>query len=168
MNVYEDLKDKVCIVTGAAGVLCSAMAEALCEAGARVVLLGRTEEKLITLSEKLRDKGYPETLPIRADVLVREDLEKARIKVRDKCGLTYLLLNGAGGNRLEAVTQVEVLEGSSDSEMAKGFFGLNLEVFDEVFNLNFMGSLLPSIVFAEDMLKAGAGCIINISGILPE
>ena len=165
MKAYQDLVDKVCIVTGAAGVLCSAMAEALCEAGAKVVLLGRTEEKLITLSEQLKDKGYPDTLPIRADVLAREDLEKARAVIREKYGLTYLLLNGAGGNRHEAVTQVEVLEGSTDTELVKGFFGLDLDVFDDVFRLNFMGSLLPSVIFAKDMIEAGAGCIINISSM---
>ena len=165
MNAYEDLIDKVCIVTGAAGVLCSAMAEALCEAGAKVVLLGRTEEKLIALSNQLKNKGYRHTLPIRADVLVRKDLENARNIIHDKYGLAYLLLNGAGGNQPEAVTQVEVLEGSTDEELAKGFFGLNLDVFDAVFKLNFIGSLLPCMVFAEDMVKAESGCIINISSM---
>ncbi|MBW1697270.1 MAG: SDR family oxidoreductase [Deltaproteobacteria bacterium] len=161
----EGLKDRVCVVTGAAGGLCSAMAEALCEAGAKVALLGRTETKLLSLARLLQQKGYSNTLPIQADVLVREDLENAREIIRERFGLTYLLLNGAGGNHPRAVTQVEMLQGNTEKELAEGFFGLDLEAFDAVFDLNFKGSLLSCLVFAEDMARAGIGCIINISSM---
>jgi len=165
MKMYEDLKDKVCVVTGAAGVLCSTMVEALCEAGAKVALLGRTEQKLIDLSEQLKAKGFRKTLPIRADVLVREDLENAQKQIQDALGSVYLLVNGAGGNTPKAVTQSEILEGAGDEELARGFFGTDIEAFRFVFDLNFMGTLLPCMVFGKGMIKSGSGNIINISSM---
>ena len=165
MKMYDDLKGKTCVVTGAAGVLCSAMVEALCEAGAKVALLGRTEEKLLALSEKLKAKGFEKTLPIRADVLVREDLERAQEQVLEAFGPVYLLVNGAGGNTPKAVTQSEILEGTSDEDLARGFFGTDMEAFRFVFDLNFMGTLLPCMVFGKSMIKSGSGNIINISSM---
>jgi NAD(P)-dependent dehydrogenase (short-subunit alcohol dehydrogenase family) len=165
MNRFKDLKDCVCLVTGAAGVLCSVMVEALCEAGARVALLGRTEEKLEALAAELYEKGFSQTIPIRADVLIQEDLERARRTIREKFGPVQLLINGAGGNHPGAVTQSEILEGSGPEEMARGFFGTDIEAFRSVFDLNFMGTLLPCKVFGEDMVAAGSGTIINISSM---
>jgi len=165
MNMYNDLKDKVCVVTGAAGVLCSTLVEALCETGAKVALLGRTEQKLIDFSQNLKAKGFEETLPIRADVLVREDLEDARKQIQEAFGPVYLLVNGAGGNTPKAVTQSEVLEGAGDEELTRGFFGTDMEAFRFVFDLNFMGTLLPCMVFGKEMIKSGTGNIINISSM---
>ena len=168
MKTIDDLKDKVCVVTGAAGVLCSVMVEALCETGAKVALLGRTEEKLVALSERLKDKGYVNTLPIRADVLVRQDLENALQTIRNRLGPVYLLVNGAGGNHPKAVTQAEFLEGNEDEALARGFFGTDLEAFDSVFDINFKGTLLPCMVFGQEMVGSGGGNIINISSMSAE
>jgi len=165
MKTITDLTDKVCVVTGAAGVLCSVMVEALCEAGAKVALLGRTEEKLVALSKQLKIKGYDHTLPIQADVLNREDLEHALRKILDQFGPIYLLLNGAGGNHPKAVTQSEFLDSATDEALAKGFFGTDLEAFGAVFDLNFTGTLLPCMVFGKSMIKTGGGTIINISSM---
>ena len=162
---YEDLKDKVCVVTGAAGVLCSTMVEALCGAGAKVALLGRTEQKLTDLCNQLKSKGFEKTIPIRADVLIREDLESAQKQIQDTWGSVYLLVNGAGGNTPKAVTQSEILEGTGDEELARGFFGTDMEAFRFVFDLNFMGTLLPCMIFGKVMVKSGSGNIINISSM---
>ncbi len=168
MKTIDDLNDKVCVVTGAAGVLCSVMVEALCEAGAKVALLGRTEAKLVALSDRLTQKGYDNTIPIRADVLNRQDLEHALEWILDRFGPVYLLLNGAGGNHPKAVTQAEFLDGSTDDVLAEGFFGTDLDAFGSVFDLNFKGTLLPCMVFGKAMIKAGGGNIINLSSMSAE
>jgi len=168
MKTIDDLQDKVCVVTGAAGVLCSVMVEALCEAGAKVAILGRTEKKLVALSERLKDRGYVNTLPIRADVLIRQDLENALQTIRNRLGPVYLLVNGAGGNHPKAVTQAEFLEGDEDEALSRGFFGTDLEAFGSVFDINFKGTLLPCMVFGQEMVGSGGGNIINISSMSAE
>lgn len=165
MSSDKPLKDKVAIVTGAAGVLCRSMVEALCKAGCKVVLLDLREPDAIELSKELADKGYPETMSIGCSVLDREDLEKARGLILEKWGSIDLLVNGAGGNSPKGTSQVERLTGSSPEELAQGFFGLDPKAFSQVMDLNFNGTLLPCMVFGEEMTKAGKGVILNISSM---
>ncbi len=90
------LQEKICVVTGAAGVLCSALVEALLEEGAKVALLGRTESKLIDLKNRLAEKGYEQTLVVAADVLDRKSLEDAKAKINKTWGKVYLLVTPIG------------------------------------------------------------------------
>ncbi len=161
MNI--SLKESVCVVTGAAGILCSALNEALLSAGAKVVLLGRTRDKLVKTAEDLKAKGFTETLVVAADVLDRASLEKARDEIQSKWGTVTHLINGAGGNNPKATTPAEFMEDST--EFAKSFFGIDVDAFGGVFDLNLKGTLLPTLVFGEGMAKAGRGNIINISSM---
>ncbi len=159
----NDLKDKVCVVTGAAGVLCSAMVEALLEEGAKVALIGRTESKLADLKNELAEKGYKQTLVTAADVLDAEALKAAKAKINETFGPIDILVNGAGGNHPKATSPAEQM--TSETSKEDSFFGMSMDAFGFVFDLNFKGTLLPCQIFGEDMTDKKDGNIINISSM---
>ena len=159
----KSLDNKVCVVTGAAGVLCSAMVEAMLEEGAKVALLGRTESKLSDLKAELAAKGLTETLVTPADVLNEDALREVKQQINDKWGKIDILINGAGGNHPKATSPAEQMDANTPKEQS--FFGLSMDAFGFVFDLNFKGTLLPSQIFGEDMLEGKEGNIINISSM---
>ncbi len=165
MPASPSLAGKVCAITGAAGVLCSGMAEALSGEGARLALIGRTLGKLEALALRLEAGGCKDVLPVRADVLARAELEAARRTIAAKWGPVQILVNGAGGNHPGGTAKDEVLQGRGEEELRRGVFGLDIAAVESVFALNFTGTLLPSLVFGEDMARAGSGCIINLSSM---
>ncbi len=151
------------LVTGAAGVLCSALVEALLEEGHRVALLGRTESKLVELQKALAAKGLTETLVVAADVLDRSSLEAARAKIEASFGPVDILVNGAGGNSPKATAQAETYTAETAKE--KSFFGVDLQAYGEVFDLNLKGTLLPCQVFGDGMAERRRGTIVNLSSM---
>lgn len=158
-----DLSNKVCVVTGAAGVLCSAMVEALVSHGAKVALIGRTQSKLDSLAEDLRAKyATCQVLPVAADVLDKAGLEQAKERINSELGRVDLLVNGAGGNHPKGTTPAEQMQ--ADTPLEESFFGAEVEGFEHVFKLNFLGTLLPCQVFGADM-RAEGGSIINMSSM---
>lgn len=156
------LKDKVAVVTGASGVLGSAMVEELLRQGAKVALLNRREEAALALQARLATEGLDQTLVVPADVLDRTTLEAARTKVMEAWGRIDILVNGAGGNHPKGTCPAEQL--APGTPLEQGFFGLDPEGFAFVNRLNFMGTLLPSQVFGEALL-ATRGSIVNISSM---
>ena len=161
------LENKVCVVTGAAGVLCSAMCEALLESGAKVALLGRTKSKLEALQAALKDNGYENTLVLEADVLDKQSVAEAKKLVNETWGPVSILLNGAGGNNPKATTQIENFE--KDTQGFDGsFFDIDVDAFSSVIDLNYKGTLIPSLIFSEDMVQNQNGSIINISSMSAE
>lgn len=162
MFKVEGLKDKVCVFTGASGVLGSAMAEALCEQGARVALLARNKEKLAGLADAMNAKGW-QAMPVSASVLDKESLLAARDEIESAWGPCDVLINCAGGNNPDGTSKAEQME--VDTPLDQSFFGLKLEGFDYVFDLNFKGTLLPTMIFAEKMVGRTGCNIINISSM---
>lgn len=153
ISTLFSLNKKVAIITGGAGVLGGAMAMGLAGAGARVAILGRTASKTDRQAEMIRAEGG-EAISITADVLNREQLEKAREAVLKKWGRIDILLNVAGGNLPGATIAPE-----------QDFFDLSLEDFSRVVELNLHGTVLPTYVFAKPMAEQGEGVIINISSM---
>ncbi|MBQ0105340.1 MAG: SDR family oxidoreductase [Armatimonadetes bacterium] len=151
-----EIKNKVIAVTGASGVLCSQICRALGKAGAKVALLGRTFEKLEKLSLEI-----PGSLPVVCDVLDKDSLIKAYDTVKENLGIPDVLINGAGGNNPGATTSCEVWSENCDG---KSFFDISQEAFVKVFDLNILGTVLTSQVFAKDMAGRG-GSVINISSM---
>lgn len=153
---------KVVVITGAGGVLCGDMARAFAQAGAKVAALDLNEEAVEKLAEELRAQGYI-CRGYKANVLEREALEAVHQQVLSDLGPCDILVNGAGGNNPRATTdneyQHEVKEGQ------KTFFDLEASGVDFVFRLNFQGTLLPTQVFARDMVERHSGCILNISSM---
>ncbi len=156
------LAGKVALVTGAAGVLCSVLAESLLQSGAKVALLGRTASKLEALQTVLAAKGYAQTITLAADVLDKAALERARDAIQNEWGRLDILVNGAGGNAPSGTTAVE--QCAPDTPDEDGFFGMDMEGFEYVNRLNLIGTILPSQTFGH-MLAETQGCIVNLSSM---
>jgi len=158
-----NLSGKVAVVTGAGGVLCSDMARALAQCGAKVALIGRTLEPLQAVAETIKAEGGV-AAAYTANVLDRAALEAAAEKIHAELGKVDILINGAGGNNPRATTDKEYYESGDIDADTKSFFDLDDEGVQTVFNLNFSGTLIPTQVFARDMVENG-GNIINISSM---
>jgi NAD(P)-dependent dehydrogenase (short-subunit alcohol dehydrogenase family) len=162
-TTFDDLKGKVCVITGGAGVIGSAIAEGLGFAGVKVAILDINEEQARITAENVQKVTGTETEGFKANVLDKASLIEARKNINARFGNIDFLINGAGGNSPNATTQIEQI--TDPNELEKSFFGLELEAFDKVFALNFGGTLLPTMVFAVEMLKRHKGVILNISSM---
>jgi NAD(P)-dependent dehydrogenase (short-subunit alcohol dehydrogenase family) len=160
------LKDKVVVITGGAGVLGSNMSKSLALHGAKVAILGRNGAAAEAVAEEINKHGG-EAIGISADVLNKASLLAARTEIREKLGHCSILVNGAGGNHPDGTTSKEYFEaGDKTRDEIKTFFHLDFESMNYIFNLNFLGTVLPSQVFAEDMTGMdGDRVIINISSV---
>jgi NAD(P)-dependent dehydrogenase (short-subunit alcohol dehydrogenase family) len=162
---FEDLKGKVCVITGGAGVLGSAMVRAMASVGIKVAIADINKE----VADKVAGEIYAETgtqvIGVAANVLDKESLEQAKAEINQKLGEIDILVNGAGGNSPQATTKVEQIRESDLDNLADTFYGLQLEGFDKVFALNFKGTVLPTMVFTQDMLKKKKGVVLNISSM---
>ncbi|MBE6546384.1 MAG: SDR family oxidoreductase [Ruminococcaceae bacterium] len=157
-------ENKVAVITGAGGVLCSAFAKELAKHGAKVALLDLNEEAAEQVAVSIRENGGT-AKAYRANVLDRSCLEELHARILKELGACDILINGAGGNHPRCTTQHETYEeGDELTEEYKTFFNLQKEDFDFVFQLNLMGALLPTQVFAPDMLHRN-GSIINVSSM---
>ena len=165
MKQSLDLTGKVALVTGGAGVICSSMAKALAANGASTVILDLNPDAANTVAAEIENEYHVSSLGVSASVLDKSSLEKARNEVLNKFGPIDILVNGAGGNSPAATTKVEKMEGSQGENPADTFFGLQIEGFDKVFDLNFKGTLIPSMVFGPDMINKKSGSIVNISSM---
>ena len=159
-----DLTGKVAVVTGASGTLCSIFAKALARAGAKVALLGRNMEKLKALADEIEAeggiaRGYTCNVMNKANCLqVAED-------VMTELGPCDILVNGAGGNNARANTDKEYFEMADLEDDTVTFFDLDESGVEMVFNLNFIGTLLPTQAFARQMVGRPGCNILNISSM---
>jgi NAD(P)-dependent dehydrogenase (short-subunit alcohol dehydrogenase family) len=147
------VEGQVAVVTGGSGVLGRAMSLGLARAGARLVILSRRLEACQKVVDEIRAAGG-EALAIAADVMEAEALEKAAVQVEADFGPVEILVNAAGGARPGGATSPGV-----------SFFGLDLDVVDEIINLNMMGSFLACRAFGRAMAERGHGVIINIGSM---
>ncbi|MBR1969925.1 MAG: SDR family oxidoreductase [Clostridia bacterium] len=162
-----DLKDKVCVVTGGGGVLCGMFAKAIASCGAKVAILDLREEAAKAVAEEITKdggiaKGYA------ANVLKSEEMKAVRDAVLKDFGTCDILINGAGGNNPRGTTTKEYLDFEdleNTKEEIKTFFDLDPDGVSFVFNLNFLGTLIPTQIFARDMAEKKCGNIINISSM---
>jgi len=163
--LHLGLKDKICLVTGGAGTLCSIIAESLAEAGVHVVILDRSLAKADSVANSISNKTGVECFGVEADVLDKNSLIDAKLAVNKKFGKINYLVNGAGGNSPRATTKTEFIDPSNIKNLEDSFYGLDIDGFREVFDLNFLGTVLPTMIFTTDMLKSGNGSVVNISSM---
>jgi NAD(P)-dependent dehydrogenase (short-subunit alcohol dehydrogenase family) len=164
-NQLLGLEGKTAVVTGAGGVICSRIAEGLCEVGMNVMLLDIDEARAIEQASILKEK-FPELVieGFFANVLDRRSLESAKKRILSFVSAIDFIINGAGGNSPKATTQAEeIIPGETDN--MTDFFDLEMEGFDHVFNLNFKGTILPTMVFAKEMVERGSGGVLNVSSM---
>ena len=159
-----NLSGKVAVVTGAGGVLCSAFAKTLARAGAKVALLDLNEDAAQRFAGEIVAeggvaKGY------RCNVLDKSDCYAVSDRVKAELGPCDILVNGAGGNSPKATTDKEYFEiGDIDAD-TKSFFDLDADGVGFVFNLNFLGTLIPTQAFARQMVGREGCNILNISSM---
>lgn len=167
MFKHENLNGKVAVVTGAGGVLCSGFAKDLAAQGVKVAVLDLNLEAAQKTADEITKNGGT-AIAIKCNVLDKQSLNDAREMVNSTLGTCDILLNGAGGNNPKGTTTKEKLE-KIDLEEAqddvKTFFDLDPDGIQFVFNLNFLGTLLTTQVFARDMAKKGNTNIINVSSM---
>jgi NAD(P)-dependent dehydrogenase (short-subunit alcohol dehydrogenase family) len=153
MKNLFDVSGKVIAITGGGGVLCGTMAKTLAEGGAKVAVLDLIEVSAAQVAREIRSAGGT-AIPVQCNVLDKASIEQAKDKVIAEFGRVDVLINGAGGNKKEATTSPEV-----------PFFDLPSEAIRFVFDLNFLGTLMPSQVFGKQMVQSGSGVILNISSM---
>lgn len=161
-------QDKVVVVTGAGGTLCSAISIELAKCGAKVVLVGRTKEKLDVVYEKITSEGgvamvYP------CDVTDQKAIDALADTVKKEFGLCDYLINGAGGNDIKArptITKFDPRELTGElPDGKKGLYNIDMNAFQSVLNINTMGTVIPTLAFAKQMYEKGCGSIINFASM---
>jgi NAD(P)-dependent dehydrogenase (short-subunit alcohol dehydrogenase family) len=153
MTELFDIRDKVIAITGGGGVLCGEMARALAAAGAKIAVLDLFEAAASKVADQIRTAGG-RAIPVVCNVLDKPSIVAANDKVTSELGPVDVLINGAGGNKKEATTSPDL-----------SFFDLPAETIRFVFDLNFIGTLLPTQVFGKAMAERGSGTILNISSM---
>jgi len=165
MTDFGDLKGKVAVITGGSGVIGQTLVRGLCSAGVRVIILDLNPARgALTAAEIANRPDCGEAVAVIASVTDRESLLKAREEIRSAFGQIDILINCAGGNKASATTAKEVIQ-RDDRDLKGTFFDLDIAGFDGVFDLNFKGTVLPTMIFGEDMIKKGSGVILNISSM---
>ena len=157
-----DFTGKVVVITGAGGVLCGDMARAYAQAGAKVAALDLNEEAVKKLAAELTAEGFT-CIGYKTNVLEKDSLEAVHQAVLQDLGSCDILINGAGGNNPRATCDNEYQHEAKEGQ--KTFFDLEQSGVDFVFKLNFQGTLLPTQVFAQDMVEKKQGSILNISSM---
>ncbi|MDH7598054.1 MAG: SDR family oxidoreductase [Sedimentisphaerales bacterium] len=153
MQDLFDVRSKVVAITGGAGILCGTMAQALAQAGARICIMDFDGQRAEKLAKEITDKGGS-AIAVKTDVLDRAQVEAAAENCMKVFGYVDCLVNGAGGNKKEATTSESL-----------PFFDIPAEAIRWVFDLNLLGTVLPSQVFGRYMAQQGHGVIINISSM---
>ncbi len=163
MSKTISFKDKVVVITGAGGVICAYLAKEFALAGAKVALLDLNEEAADGFAKEINQNGGI-AKAYKANVLDKAILEQVREQVNKDLGTCDILINGAGGNNPKATTDVEY-HTKDLATSVKSFFELDDKGIEFVFNLNYLGTLLPTQVFAKDMIEKKDASIINISSM---
>jgi len=158
---------KTIVLTGAGGVLCSTLAEALAKKGHRIAVLDLRKEAADTVAQRINDSGGS-AIGVESNVLEKDSLTEAKSAVNKAFGKCDILINGAGGNHPLGTTSnpffnLEDLE--NKTEGFKSFFDLDAKGIEFTFNLNFLGTLLPTQIFAQDMVGREGCSILNISSM---
>ncbi|HEY54389.1 MAG TPA: SDR family oxidoreductase [Caldilineae bacterium] len=148
-----DIQDKVIAATGGGGVLVGAMARGLARAGAKIAVLDIFEEAAQRVADDIVQAGG-EAAGIKMDVLDKASVQAGLAATLARFGQVDILINGAGGNKKQATTSPDL-----------SFFDLPQDAFQWVFDLNFIGTLLPSQVFGKQMAEQGRGVILNVSSM---
>jgi len=163
--ILKDLGGKICVITGGGGVLGSSMARGLASAGVITVILDIDEAAAVKVADEISAEYGVDSFGYKADVLDKISLEEVEKQILSEAGDIELLINGAGGNSPRATTRLEELTENDLERLEEGFFGLELEGFQRVFDLNFTGTLLPTQVFTRGMVLRQKGVVLNISSM---
>jgi NAD(P)-dependent dehydrogenase (short-subunit alcohol dehydrogenase family) len=163
-NDFSDLKGKVAVLTGGGGVIGKALATGMSNTGITVVILDISAERGAAAAKEVAEVTGGRLFGFGADATNKESLIKVRDQINKEVGPIDILINCAGGNKPAATTGKEQIK-AGETDLQDTFFGLDINGFDDVFALNFKGTILPTMVFTEEMVKRGKGCVLNISSM---
>ena len=166
MNVsFDDLNGKVCAITGGGGVIGRSLSRGLSGLGVKMAILDLKKDLADEAAADIsRESGHP-AVGVEANVLNEESLKTARDTIHGEFGPVDILINCAGGNHPQATTGVEMMDKDNKSDLSQTFFGLDIDAFRKVFDLNFLGTLLPTMVLGQDMVDRERGTVLNISSM---
>lgn len=162
---FDDLRNKVCVLTGGGGIIGAVLADGLASVGVKLAILDIKQEFANKVANEIKQKYISEIIGVEANVLDKSSLERAKKIIIERLGNIDILINGAGGNSPKATTKDEFITDDNIKSLNDTFFGLELEGFQKVFDLNFLGTLLPTMVFAKVMIERKSGVILNISSM---
>jgi NAD(P)-dependent dehydrogenase (short-subunit alcohol dehydrogenase family) len=162
---FTDLKDTLTVITGGAGVIGKAIADGLASVGGRTVILDIDLTAAQMVADEIRQQTGTFSMGVQADVLDKSSLLAAREVIHSHAGKISFLINGAGGNAPKGTTKAEEILPDQIHDLGGTFFGLEMEGLERIFDLNYFGTLLPTLVFSTDMIEAGKGAILNISSL---
>jgi len=165
MMDFKDLNGTLTVITGGAGILGRAMALGLASAGGRTIILDINLEAAEKIAAEISSSTGTYSLGVQANVLDRASLLAARDIIHKEAGKIDFLINGAGGNSPSGTTKLEEIQKDQINDLSGSFFGLEIEGFERIFDLNFQGTLLPTMVFATEMVERGKGAILNVSSL---
>jgi NAD(P)-dependent dehydrogenase (short-subunit alcohol dehydrogenase family) len=162
---FEDLRDKVVVITGGGGVIGRSLCEAFAASGARLAITDMLEENAREAAAGFSKLYGIKAAGVMANVLDRDSLERSLGVIHTELGPVDILINCAGGNSPKATTQVEFLEPGNVATLEQSFYGLDVEGFRKVFDLNFLGTILPTMVYTKEMATRQKGVVLNISSM---
>ncbi len=167
MTEHKSLKGKVAVITGGGGVLCSGFAKTLAQQGVKIAVLDLNEAAAQKVADEIVAEGGT-AIAVGCNVLEPDSMKAARDIIAEKLGTCDILLNGAGGNNPKGTTTKETLEKIDlieKDENVKTFFDLDPQGISFVFNLNFLGTLIPTQIFARDMAMKEDSCIVMVTSM---
>ena len=162
---FDDLKGKVAVITGGAGVIGSSLAESLSGLGVITVILDINEVEAVKVASAVEAKTGTMSFGVMANVLDKQSLQEAYGLILSRVGDIDILINGAGGNHPDATAKLEFASSGQEGDEKDTFYGLDPEAFRKVFDLNFLGTMLPVMVLTAGMKKRGRGVVLNISSM---
>ena len=162
---FDDLNGQVCVLTGGAGVIGASMVRALASVGIKTAIVDLNRDAAEKLAAEIQAEFNVTTIGVGASVLDKDSLIAAKAEINVKLGKINILINGAGGNSPAATTKVEQMDSTNKNDLEGTFYGLSMDGFQKVYDLNFKGTLLPTMVFTTDMLDSGKGNVLNVSSM---
>jgi NAD(P)-dependent dehydrogenase (short-subunit alcohol dehydrogenase family) len=162
---FQHMAGRVCVITGGGGIIGQALASGFAAVGVRMVIVDLVRENAEKLAASLKETYRTDALGVEGNVLDRASMDQALATINAKFGPVSMLINCAGGNSPKATTREEFVTPDNMGRLADTFYGLDVEGFRKVFDLNFLGTIIPTMVFTQGMVAAQSGAVLNVSSM---